>query len=450
MYAASLSLRTFNESGLQRMPTEADDRIGWVKRGASAASSMRLLFLTNFYPPLDRGGWEQWCQEVASALCLRGHEVSVLTSDYLAKTIRGAEANIDRSLSLESDLVNYDPLSFFLSWRRNDRSNRRRLKRAILDARPDAVVIWGMWQLNPQLALLAEDLMPDRVAHYLCGYWPIEQSVHAQYWTTPANRRWARPAKKALSRLAMRLASHKTAGPRGLNHAAAVSRAVIDIVRAGGVELPNARVIYGGIQLERFHRQRTELQIGRPLRLLYAGSVSQAKGVHIAFEAIAGLDSRLGASDLHLTVVGSGHPQFESDLRRFVKDKALESCITFCDRISNARMHEILGDYDVLLFPSIWQEPLARMMMEAMAAGLVVVSTTTGGSREVLEHGVNALTFAAGDAKDLGRQIESLLAQPGLMHRLALGAQKTARERFDFKRMVDEIEAFVREVAGRN
>ena len=43
---------------------------------------MRILFLSNFYPPVSRGGYEQWCQEVADGLVARGHEVTVLTSDY--------------------------------------------------------------------------------------------------------------------------------------------------------------------------------------------------------------------------------------------------------------------------------------------------------------------------------------------------------------------------------
>jgi hypothetical protein len=40
---------------------------------------MRLLFLTNLYPPHGKGGYEEWCQEVAIQLRKRGHEVIVLT-----------------------------------------------------------------------------------------------------------------------------------------------------------------------------------------------------------------------------------------------------------------------------------------------------------------------------------------------------------------------------------
>ena len=43
---------------------------------------MRILFLSNFYPPHAIGGYEQWCQEVADRLQARGHVVTVLTSRY--------------------------------------------------------------------------------------------------------------------------------------------------------------------------------------------------------------------------------------------------------------------------------------------------------------------------------------------------------------------------------
>ena len=42
---------------------------------------MRFLFASNYYPPHVRGGYDQWCYEVATELAERGHSVCVLTSD---------------------------------------------------------------------------------------------------------------------------------------------------------------------------------------------------------------------------------------------------------------------------------------------------------------------------------------------------------------------------------
>ena len=43
---------------------------------------MRLLFISNLYPPLERGGYEQNCQEIAVRLQQRGHQVTVLASQH--------------------------------------------------------------------------------------------------------------------------------------------------------------------------------------------------------------------------------------------------------------------------------------------------------------------------------------------------------------------------------
>jgi glycosyltransferase involved in cell wall biosynthesis len=96
----------------------------------------------------------------------------------------------------------------------------------------------------------------------------------------------------------------------------------------------------------------------------------------------------------------------------------------------------------VLLFPSIWPEPLARVVQEAMASGLVVIGTTTGGTPELLREGETGLTFPAEDATALAHQIGRLAADPALYNRLALAARHTVETSFTEQRMVDEIERY--------
>ena len=82
-------------------------------------------------------------------------------------------------------------------------------------------------------------------------------------------------------------------------------------------------------------------------------------------------------------------------------------------------------------------------MMEGLASGLALVSTTTGGTGEVLVDGYNSLTFEAGDDAGLARQLGRLVEDPALIRALASEGVKTAGELFDFERMVDDLEGFV-------
>ena len=79
---------------------------------------MRLLFLSNFYPPIRPGGYTQWCHEVAERLKARGHTVNVLTSRYEREKAPTGEQRIYRLLYLEGDLNYYQPLHFFTGWKK--------------------------------------------------------------------------------------------------------------------------------------------------------------------------------------------------------------------------------------------------------------------------------------------------------------------------------------------
>jgi 2-deoxystreptamine N-acetyl-D-glucosaminyltransferase/2-deoxystreptamine glucosyltransferase len=104
----------------------------------------------------------------------------------------------------------------------------------------------------------------------------------------------------------------------------------------------------------------------------------------------------------------------------------------------------------VLVLPSIVAEALPRVMLEAMAAGLVVVGTTTGGTGEVLRDGETGLTFRAGDAADLARQIERLAGDPELRARLAAAGRKAVRRDFSIDRTVDQLEALLCQIARQH
>ena len=67
---------------------------------------MRLLFLSNLYPPYGQGGYEEWCQEMATQLRARGHEIIVLTSRHaLERADNNDPSWVRRELHLEMELV---------------------------------------------------------------------------------------------------------------------------------------------------------------------------------------------------------------------------------------------------------------------------------------------------------------------------------------------------------
>jgi len=411
---------------------------------------MHVLFLSNFYPPSRPGGYSQWCHEVAETLKSRGHTIGVLTT--VPDKAVPDEKNVYRLLHLENeDLLYYKPMPFFTKRRKHEKQDLVTTRQVIESFHPDIVFVWGMWALSRTLPAYIEQRGHPPVAYYVSDHWPSDPDMHTVYWKLPANHLVMRLPKKLLAWLAFKMlaAEGKPVNLR-FDHAICVSAAVRDnLVKAGLASFRHAQVIHGGTDVARFLQKGRREQPARRdsnLALLYAGRMVQHKGVHTAIEAMTKLVHEEGAANLKLTLVGSGRPDYEARLRDLVAREGLDNYVTFHGRVSREEMPELMQQFDVLVFPSIYEEPLARMTQEAMVSGLVVVGTTTGGTKEILEDGVNSLTFAPEDADGLACQIKRLAVDPDLRHRLSETGRQTVLEKFALTRMVDEIEAYLREI----
>ncbi|MGD2158110.1 MAG: hypothetical protein PVG32_14635, partial [Anaerolineales bacterium] len=144
---------------------------------------MRILFLSNLYPPFARGGYEQWCQEVAIELSSRGHEVSVLTSrspdDNSCQN--GEEIPVHRLLHLEVEEGLIHTTVRLLKDRKGlEQENLASTQRLIEDFQPDLGFVWGMWNIPRSVPAMVEQLLPGRVVYYICDYWLSLPSSYIQ------------------------------------------------------------------------------------------------------------------------------------------------------------------------------------------------------------------------------------------------------------------------------
>jgi glycogen(starch) synthase len=407
---------------------------------------MRLLFLSNFYPPARPGGYTQWCQEVAEHLAGRGHAIAVLTSRYEQAKAFPGEQNIFRLLYLEGDLAYYQPLHLFTRWKKEHQENLAFLEHTVRDFAPDLIFVWGMWALSKALPALAEQVMPHRVVYYLSDYWPAAGDMHTTYWNSLARRRPMQIPKRVMGRAAMSILASEGKPDLEFEHAICVSASVRDALVEAGVPVRDARIIHGGTDVERFRHVRQQNHQSDELKMLYAGQLVPHKGVHTAIEAMARLVNVRKINRVTLTLIGSGHPDYEAFLRDLVDRERLRDFVIFYGPAPKDQMPALLQQFDVLIFPSIYEEPLARMTQEAMASGLVVVGTTTGGTKEILRDGETGLAFAPEDADGLADQVARLIADPELRSQLARAGRDVVLNHFTLDRMVAEIEAYLQEV----
>jgi len=82
----------------------------------------------------------------------------------------------------------------------------------------------------------------------------------------------------------------------------------------------------------------------------------------------------------------------------------------------------------IAVVPSVWQEPLGQVAVEAMLAGRPVVASDVGGLRDVVQHGSTGLMVAPGDPGALAAALDDLLDDPGLRRRMGEAGRIRARQ----------------------
>jgi glycogen synthase len=406
---------------------------------------LRILFLSNYYPPHSVGGYEQWCQEVAEELCQRGHEILVLTTH--SKRARGIRASnngvvVKDVLNLEVDLGSglvKSSIQMIKDRRRLEEESLHNLRVQLNDFEPDVVMVWGMWNIPRSVPALLEELLPDRIAYYLCDYWPSLPDSYIQRWQEKSRNSLMSLPKQILARPVLSYLKNKPKHELDLRNPICVSRRLRDLLVQAELPMEHAQIVYGGTQIDDFKRVLPgNVEHNDILKLLYLGRIRADKGVHTIIEAM----EATVRSELHVTldIVGFGNPDYILSLQKFIKSRNLQSAVSIKSGVPRSRIPELLTAYHALVFPSVWEEPFARTVLEAMAAGLVVVGTTTGGTGEILIEGQTGLTFPVGDAQALSQQIIRLVQDAGLRESLAAAGQNCVEENFSFIRMVNELE----------
>ena len=412
---------------------------------------MRILFVSSQYPPYELGGYEQLCHEVTRELLARGHAVSVLTSRYGVQSEEEARSgNVTRTLRLTADLHYYKPLDFFFKLPRQEKENLAELKNAIDVFKPDVVMFWGMFAMSHNLPYWAEQWMPGRVTYYMASYWPTDEDLHLAYWKSPANRPVTELLKRFLRTFALARLKRQGYPPRlKFDHVICCSEYVRDTLVNAGKFPPRASVVYAGADPAPFQnlaQKKKSTKTGHVTRFLYFGRLVPDKGVHTAIEALGLLAQKGFADRVELTVLGDGHPEYKKYLQQRVTDLGIENIVHFSGKVAREEIPAMLKDFDVFLFTSTWPEPFGRTIVEAMMAGLVVIGSNVGGSREIFRHYDKKMLFEPEDAQGLADRIARILSDPELGRRLVNVGRKLASERFTIQQMTNGIELFLKQI----
>ena len=100
---------------------------------------------------------------------------------------------------------------------------------------------------------------------------------------------------------------------------------------------------------------------------------------------------------------------------------------------------KILSGIDIFVLPSLW-EGMPNVVLEAMFAGKPVIATDTGGSKDIIDNGINGVLVEPGNSEALAEAILKLLKNPAQRQRLGESAKEKIKEKFSIDKMVSKTE----------
>jgi glycosyltransferase involved in cell wall biosynthesis len=154
------------------------------------------------------------------------------------------------------------------------------------------------------------------------------------------------------------------------------------------------------------------------IKILFVGRLTHEKGINYAIKAVGELLKSNISCDL--TICGYGPER--SFLQRMTEDLNLDSNVHFIGNISSrVEIEKIYKSHDVFLLPSI-SEGTPKVILEAMAYGLIVVATSVGGIPEIVEDGVNGFLVDPSSSKSISKIIMDLSRDRGLCNKAIKGA----------------------------
>lgn len=144
----------------------------------------------------------------------------------------------------------------------------------------------------------------------------------------------------------------------------------------------------------------------QPLRLGYVGQLVAAKGI----SQLLAVMRTWRSSECHLTVAGRGAAQYEQALR----DQAPEN-VTFLGFVNPS---DVYRNIDVLVVPSIWEEPLGMIVLEAYMHGVPVIAANSGGLPEIVDQGRTGILYDPANPAGLENAITAFLRDRSMATRL--------------------------------
>jgi len=188
-------------------------------------------------------------------------------------------------------------------------------------------------------------------------------------------------------------------------------------------------IILNGVNIKKY--QVLNRHPHNPMIVLFLGRLGKRKGIYDIINAI----EILKKENIQFILAGDGEI---NEVKEVLYKKGLQSKVNVPGWISGNDKQDLLSKSDVYILPS-YNEGLPISILEAMAAGLPVISTPIGGIPDAVIDGKNGYLIEPGDFEDLASKILMITKDYNLWKKLSIGSIEIGEDKYDMPRIENEL-----------
>ena len=170
--------------------------------------------------------------------------------------------------------------------------------------------------------------------------------------------------------------------------------------------------------------------------LFYGGNLTENKGVLFMLSSISGLK-------MPTLIAGSG--MLENKMKAIIKENNLDAQMV--GRLSYKNTIKVMSKAHALIFPSLWNEPFGRVIIESMALGVPVIALDRGGPRDIITNGKDGILTTK---RSFASQLKRIIKDNKLRARFSKNAMNAVRRKYDEGKIVKKFENIYKNALRKN
>ncbi|WP_424355165.1 glycosyltransferase family 4 protein [Methanobacterium sp. MBAC-LM] len=216
------------------------------------------------------------------------------------------------------------------------------------------------------------------------------------------------------------------------------SSATRDSCLESGIEKEKLDIIPFGVDID-FYKPLKIPKDKKMFHILAVGYLIERKGFEYLIKAVKEVLTQ--HENVRLTIVGSG--PLEEKLKNIIKELKLESNAKIMKNVSDDELLQLYNSSDLFVLPSIVDsqgntEGLGVVLLEAMACGLPVIGSDTGGIPDIIQNDETGLLVPEKNILGLSNAILSLIEDEELKDKLAVNGYNKVREKFNWEKIAED------------